>query len=113
MYEELTAQLKDAARHKEDWGCYGCPVNCADSCALEEAADAIEELQAAILHQLTGIAILSKKWKTGKWIFSYDHGGPNRAYFCSNCKITIHTADLDDWSFCPNCGAKMEESTDV
>lgn len=44
MYEELIEQLRDAARHKEDWGCYGCPVNCADSCSLDEAADAIEEL---------------------------------------------------------------------
>lgn len=45
---------------------------------------------------------------TERWIFSYDHGGPNSAYFCSNCRRTIHTADLDAWSFCPSCGAKME-----
>ena len=46
--------------------------------------------------------------KTERWIFSYDHGGPNSAYFCSNCRRTIHTADLDAWSFCPSCGAEME-----
>lgn len=67
------------------------------ACGIGDVLDDLEDYPAADVVER----------KTGKWIFSYDHGGPNHAYFCSKCKRTIHTADLGDWSFCPNCGAKM------
>ncbi|MCR5059717.1 MAG: hypothetical protein K6A80_01665 [Saccharofermentans sp.] len=44
---------------------------------------------------------------SGKWIY---HKGLSEHRECSNCKVWL------DWSlvrnsYCPNCGAKMEEAT--
>lgn len=68
------------------------------ACGIGDVLDGLEDYPAADVVER----------KTERWIFSYDHGGPNSAYFCSNCRRTIHTADLDAWSFCPSCGAEME-----
>ena len=97
MYEELIKNLRIHFGF-----CIGYPHYC-DSCTESESVcDVSLAGQSA-----DAIEVLSEERKPGKWIFSYDHGGPNRAYFCSECKITIHAANLDAWSFCPNCGAKM------
>ena len=68
------------------------------ACYVENILDDVENCPAADVVER----------KTERWIFSYDHGGPNSAYVCSNCRRTIHTADLEAGSFCPSRGAEME-----
>lgn len=41
---------------------------------------------------------------TGKWIDSYRQV----VYRCSECNALFAISDMDDYSFCPNCGARME-----
>lgn len=44
--------------------------------------------------------------KHGKWIFQRAEGSIFDDYFiCSSCKYECHA----DYSYCPNCGAMMEE----
>ena len=43
---------------------------------------------------------------TGKWIDSYRQV----VYRCSECNALFAISDMDDYSFCPNCGAEMEEN---
>ena len=43
--------------------------------------------------------------KTGHWIFDEIL---DKHYYCSECK----SMGVDYWDYCPNCGAKMEESED-
>lgn len=46
---------------------------------------------------------------TGKWINEgiYGEGHSERAIRCSNCDWH-YIGYLDDYNFCPNCGARME-----
>ena len=32
-------------------------------------------------------------------------------WYCSNCDFVVEDDEKPRWSFCPNCGAKMEEQT--
>lgn len=71
-------------------------INC---CLFEDAADAIEALQAETV----------RLWpKRGKWINSKERMRPD---MCSVCGC-IYEADRFMgkivWNYCPNCGAKME-----
>lgn len=39
------------------------------------------------------------EWKLGK---------SGCMYFCSSCGYAAHPREVDEWTFCPNCGAKMK-----
>ena len=54
--------------------------------------------------------------KYGKWIetkefHGYDDGFPRRAYACSECHVAFPTEDyvVEDFRYCPNCGARMRD----
>lgn len=40
------------------------------------------------------------EWKLGK---------SGCMYFCSECNYAAHPREVDEWSYCPRCGAKMKE----
>ena len=46
--------------------------------------------------------------KTGRWIVYSDKG--ISGHECSEC--AFHKLKIDDYSYCPNCGAQMEEVTE-
>lgn len=43
----------------------------------------------------------------GKWDYLYDNP-PNIYAKCSNCGQTRNAETQTGWSYCPNCGAKMD-----
>lgn len=49
-------------------------------------------------------SIPSAERPTGKWVKI----SPARIYECSVCGQTVMTDDIDCYSYCHNCGAKME-----
>lgn len=44
-----------------------------------------------------------RKQKRGEW----ELGRSGCMYYCSECKYAAHPREVDEWSHCPNCGAKM------
>lgn len=50
---------------------------------------------------------VTPKQKMGRWIITYPHGIHNPIYECSCCHASNSSVFK---SFCPHCGAKMEES---
>lgn len=94
MYDELIARIRYHIRKADFMGL----KEYESTRLLNEAADAIEELQ---------------KRKHGKWMGEFDGWEDN--YWCSECKSSplykeggLHDQMLSD--FCPNCGADMRES---
>lgn len=53
--------------------------------------------------------IPSAEPKTGHWIFHYDIYSKDGWYECSCC----HTEEAFNTNFCPDCGAKMVEKSEV
>lgn len=51
---------------------------------------------------------VTPKQKAGKWI---EHCYQNLS--CSNCGYIVADTDIDEYKYCPNCGAKMEVSDDT
>ena len=47
----------------------------------------------------------------GKWI-SKNHHGYEWTFVCSNCGYVDGFPFNDRYNYCPNCGAKMDESED-
>lgn len=47
--------------------------------------------------------------KRGRWIDKTSGYAFN--YECSNCGYTVHYQFIDEYNFCPNCGAKMKGDT--
>ena len=79
--------------------------------ALEDAEDAFGYLTKdwrEVLEQLPPIQPKKGKWSPAD---SLHHGAP--FYFCSECgeKTTSTVMGKPRANFCPNCGAKMEETT--
>lgn len=50
--------------------------------------------------------------KTGEWISGAENFNTNYSHECSQCGalIDMYHGGADDYYFCPNCGAKMEET---
>ena len=48
--------------------------------------------------------------KTGQWMFMFNGKFKGGAYWfeCSECKRIVPDVRNGGWSYCPNCGAKME-----
>ena len=44
-----------------------------------------------------------RKQKVGEWKL----GKSGCMYFCSDCNYAAHPREVDEWSYCPKCGAKM------
>lgn len=95
MYEELVAKLRD---HNA----------CISIKTLDDAADAIEELQKRV-----------PKTPHGRWthnVMVHESGIKANGISCSICgatyNISITLPDMDDTAlnFCPNCGADMRGS---
>ena len=93
MYEELIRQLRNSVGTTKS--CDECPGECYGNCIFEDAADAIEELQADV-----------RPVVRGKWVYT-----DMSRLVCSNCGNPIaFSLKEDGWhhgDFCPNCGADM------
>lgn len=87
-YSELVEALRD-----ED--------NCNVLSYIDDAADAIEALQAEL------IRIYKQLPKRGEWEPVPDPEGRPYKYVCSNCH-RFHVNEDEWYGYCPNCGAKME-----
>lgn len=46
-----------------------------------------------------------RKRRGGEWKL----GKSGCMYFCSECNYAAHPREVDEWSYCPRCGAKMKE----
>ena len=46
-----------------------------------------------------------RKQRGGEWKL----GKSGCMYFCSECNYAAHPREVDEWSYCPRCGAKMKE----
>ena len=44
-----------------------------------------------------------RKQRVGEWKL----GKSGCMYFCSECNYVAHPREVDEWSCCPKCGAKM------
>ena len=68
---------------------------------------------------INGRPTIEPEQKRGKWIETLEFHGiydevvifPGRAYACSVCKVAFPTRDytVEDFRYCPNCGARMGE----
>ena len=63
-----------------------------------DAARAIDSIPAADVRPVV----------RGRWVYEHDYYGSR--YRCSSCGYTIHPVDESGARYCPNCGARMEES---
>lgn len=45
-----------------------------------------------------------RKRRGGEWKL----GKSGCMYFCSECNYAAHPREVDEWSYCPRCGAKMK-----
>lgn len=45
-----------------------------------------------------------RKQSEGVW----ELGRSGCMYYCSECKYAAHPREVDEWSHCPRCGAKMK-----
>ena len=45
-----------------------------------------------------------RKQSEGEWRL----GKSGCMYFCSECNYAAHPREVDEWSYCPRCGAKMK-----
>lgn len=58
--------------------------------------------------KLCTLPSVTPKQKVGKWIeYCYQN------LSCSNCGYIVADTDIDEYNYCPNCGAKMEVNADV
>lgn len=44
-----------------------------------------------------------RKQSEGEWRL----GKSGCMYFCSECNYAAHPREVDEWSYCPKCGARM------
>lgn len=83
--------------------------------------DADEKLKTEIAVLLKDIeeqpTIEAEPVRHGKWIETEENHGfddevRNKALACSVCKVAFRISDyeqIEDFRFCPNCGARMDE----
>ena len=92
-YDELINRL-----HRYTENCVAYKLDADFASAVQEAADAIEEL--------------SKERKTGKWIFPTDIIGFGR---CSECKALWNSSLITNrfFNICPRCGSYNGGDDDV
>lgn len=46
----------------------------------------------------------AQEYGKGEW----ELGRSGCMYYCSECKYAAHPREVDEWSHCPRCGAKMK-----
>ena len=98
-YSELVEALRCENTGDDECGSSDCPywsgLGCMDGQLMEDAADAIEALQAQLP-------------KRGKWINSKERMRPDMCSVCGCVYEADRFMDKIAWNYCPNCGAKME-----
>lgn len=45
------------------------------------------------------VEVVHGEWKLGK---------SGCMYFCGKCNYAAHPREVDEWGFCPQCGARMD-----
>ena len=132
-YTKLVEALR-CREYKPECGSSDCPywsgLGCMDGQLMEDAADAIEALQADqkktvtqifgeeqiaweglckdLMYQIADLqAQLSKR---GEWIYK-PKDAIEMMFTLPKCSVCGHESS-DANNFCPNCGAKMEETED-
>ena len=98
-YTELIRSLRCENTGDDECGSSDCTywsgLGCMDGQLMEDAADAIEALQAQLP-------------KRGKWINSKERMRPDMCSVCGCVYEADRFMDKIAWNYCPNCGAKME-----
>ena len=116
-YEQLVKALR-CGEYKLECGSSDCPywscIGCMDMQLVEDAAAAIEALQAEVTElKRVNLEIFEDLPKRGEWV--EEHAGPGLSnYKCSLCgKICgtwrrgLEPSELPNW--CGNCGADMRK----
>lgn len=89
MQEELLISCKNCI-HKEVCVMHECNNDCETEVAENGCKDFRNYKRTA-------------KWKLGK---------SGVMYFCSRCSYAAHPREVDEWLYCPICGAKMKGEKD-
>ena len=92
----------------------------ADALNLEYEVDMADDWKTA--HEIANIVkyaptIDAEPVRRGKWIATEEYHGfddevRNKALSCSVCRIAFRISDytlIEDFRYCPNCGARMDE----
>lgn len=103
-YSKLVKALRCENTGDDECGSSDCPywsgLGCMDGQLMEDAAAAIEALQAETV----------RLWpKRGKWINSKERMRPDMCSVCGCIYEADRFMDKIAWNYCPNCGAKMRE----
>ena len=116
------SELVKALRCKRD-DCEGCDLSffdkdegwmCRYAAKDDDAADAIEALQAELAGSKDAIRILKhnlemKMPKRGEWINSKERMRPDMCSVCGCIYEADRFMDKIAWNYCPNCGADMRK----
>lgn len=106
-YKKLVAALRCENTGDDECGSSDCPywsgLGCMDGQLMEDAADAIEALQAETV----------RLWpKRGKWINSKERMRPDMCSVCGCIYEADRFMDKIAWNYCPNCGSLMVGEND-
>ncbi len=91
---DANAYLKKVCTYNKT-GCGSCRLQ--DKCPVNEPTVDAEPVRHG-------------RWIETKEFHGYDNEFPRRAYACSECHVAFPTEDyvVEDFSYCPNCGARMD-----
>ena len=105
-YDEDLEALEMAIEALEQQPCEDCisrqaVINCVTS----------NEFRYKIVEDIKTLPSVTPKEKTGKWIDDgfYAEGHSEIVYRCSQCNHCIIELSIEEYNFCPNCGARMVE----
>jgi len=74
-------------------------------------SDAQKALIGRVMFFTEHLPPVTPQQRTGQWILTMPRGAEGWCYKCSECNFWKYekTINLSKFSFCPNCGAKMQE----